>query len=135
VPASALSARLAAIPAGHWRSLLPLGLSPTRQRGARFLLPRRDQAPSRAAARALAGLAGAATARFARRLAGFADASAPFLWTNILSTNGALERQPQGWSARLSRPPLDVLLSLSHIAEGAVVTPAGIRVELARVTA
>ena len=133
-PAVALAEHLAAIPADLWEALLPLGSPLTRQRDARFLLPRRDWAGSRVAVRALAGLACATTARFARRLAGFADTSAPFLWSNILAVNAVLERQDGGWSARLSRPPLDVLLSLSRIAEGAVVAPSGARVSLARVT-
>jgi hypothetical protein len=45
-----------------------------------------------------------------------------------------LEHRPGGWHARLGRPPLDVLLSLSRIAEGSVTTPSGARVDLARVT-
>jgi hypothetical protein len=104
-----------------------------RQRDARFLLPPRDLVGSRAAAHVLAGLARAALARFARRLVGFGAASAPFLWVNLLSATAVLERRPGGWSARLSRPPLDVLLALSHIAEGSVQAPSGVRIELARV--
>ncbi len=133
-PVSAMMARLAAIQADRWDTLLPLGERPSRHRDARFLLPRRDQVGTRPAARALAGLARATTARFARRLAGFANTSAPFLWTNVLAMNAVLEQRAGGWHARLSRPPLDVLLSLSRIAEGSVATPSGTRVELARVT-
>jgi len=131
--ASAMSARLGAIPADRWADFAPQ-LEPLRRGGdARFLLAPRSLVGSRAAARALAGLARAASARFARRLPGFRDASAPFLWTNLLATTAALERRPGGWSGRLNRPPLDVVLSLARIAEGSVVAPSGARVDFGRV--
>jgi hypothetical protein len=132
-PAAAMSACLGAIPVDRWAAFEPL-LAPLSRRGdARFLLPPRSVIGLRAAARALAGLARAASARFARRLPGFRDASAPFLWTNLLATTAALERRPGGWSARLSRPPLDVLLSLARVAEGSVHAPSGVPVDFARV--
>jgi hypothetical protein len=132
-PAAALTARLAVIPAEAWATLAPLGAPLDRRRDARFLLAPRGLVGSRAAAHTLAGLARAASSGFARRLAGFGAASAPFLWANVLATTAVLERRPGGWSARLSRPPLDVLLSLSRIAEGSVTAPSGVRVDLARV--
>jgi Contractile injection system tape measure protein len=129
---SAMSARLGAIPAEQWAAFEPL-LEPLSRRGdARFLLAPRSLVASRAAARALAGLARAASTRFALRLPGFRDASAPFLWTNLLATTAALERRPGGWSARLNRPPLDVLLSLARVAEGSVHAPSGARVDFGR---
>jgi hypothetical protein len=129
---SAMSARLGAIPAEQWAVFEPL-LEFLRGRvDARFLLAPRSLVGSRAGARAVAGLARAASKRFARRLPGFRDASAPFLWANLLATTAALERRPGGWSARLSRPPLDVLLSLGRIAEGSVDAPSGARVDFAR---
>jgi hypothetical protein len=132
-PTSAMSAHLDAIPAERWATLESL-LEPLSRRGdARFLLAPRSLLGSRAAARALAGLARAASRRFALRLPGFRDASAPFLWTNLLATTAALEHRTGGWSARLSRPPLDVLLSLARIAEGSVHAPSGARVDFARV--
>jgi hypothetical protein len=131
--ASAMAARLGAIPDERWTAVAPL-LAPLRGPGdARFLLAPRSLVGSRAATRALAGIARAASARFARHLPGFGDASASFLWTSLLATTAALERHPGGWSARLSRPPLDVLLSLARIAEGSVVAPSGARVDFARV--
>lgn len=133
-PASTITARLAAIEARDWATLALLGAPLGRQRDARFLLAPRDLAGSRAAAHTLAMLARAASSRFARRLAGFGAASAPFLWANLLGVTAVLERRPRGWSARLSRPPLDVLLSLSRIAEGSVHLPSGARVEIARTT-
>ncbi len=132
-PGAATAARLGAIPAEAWAMLAPLGAPLDRQRDARFLLAPRRLLGSRAAARTLAALAHAASSRFARRLAGFGAASSPFLWTNVLNSTAVLERRPSGWSARLSRPPLDVLLSLSRIAEGSVMTPSGVPVEIARV--
>jgi hypothetical protein len=131
-PASALIARLGAVSKDTWSRFKPLVTKVDRQRDARFLLAPRTLVGSREAAHALAGLARAASKRFARRLVGFGDASAPFLWANVLATTAVLERRPDGWSARLSRPPLDVLLSLGRIAEGIVFTPSGARVEIAR---
>jgi hypothetical protein len=130
---SAMAARLAAIAPDRWAAFEPL-LEPVKRRGdARFLLAPRSLVGSREAARALAGLARAASRRFARRLPGFRDASAPFLWTNLLATTAALGRRAGGWSARLSRPPLDVVLSLARVAEGSVDAPSGARVDFGRV--
>jgi hypothetical protein len=131
-PASALTGRLGAVPEDTWSRFKPLLATLDRRRDARFLLAPRSLAGSRQAAHVLAGLARAASKRFARRLVGFGEASAPFLWANVLATTAVLERHPGGWSARLSRPPLDVLLSLGRIAEGGIFTPSGARVEIAR---
>ncbi len=79
----------------------------------------------------LARLARAASAAFARRLIGFGAASAPFLWDNLLGSGAVFERVDGGWKARLARPPLDILLSLSGIAEGTVQAPAA-RLHLSR---
>lgn len=133
-PVAAITTRLGAIAVQDWATLVPLGAPLGRQRDARFLLAPRDLVGSRAAAHTLAMLARAASSRFARRLAGFGAASAPFLWANLLGVNAMLERRKGGWSARLSRPPLDVLLSLSRIAEGSVQLPSGAAVEIARTT-
>jgi hypothetical protein len=131
-PASALTGRLGAVPEGTWSRFKPLLATLDRRRDARFLLAPRSLVGSRQAAHVLAGLARAASKRFARRLVGFGEASAPFLWANVLATTAVLERHPGGWNARLSRPPLDVLLSLGRIGEGVVFTPSGARVEIAR---
>ena len=134
-PVATIAAQLATIGPDAWSALAPLGAPIGRQRDARFLLAPRALAGSRAAAHTVAGLALAALSRFARRLIGFRNASAPFLWANLLSVEAVLERRGNGWTARLGRPPLDVLLSLSRLAEGSVVTPSGARVALARVAA
>jgi hypothetical protein len=74
-------------------------------------------------------------ARFTRRLWGFRDGSAPFLWAKLLDVNAVLERRSDGWSARLARPPLDIVLSLGGIAEDTVTAPTGARIQLTRVAA
>jgi hypothetical protein len=128
----AIAARLSALTDREWESLSSLG-SPLTLQDARFLVLPRHLAGSRAAARGLARLARALSARFARRLPGFGAASAPFLWANLLGSGAALESRREGWEARLIPPPLDVLLSLSRIAEGDIMMPSGIRVRIARV--
>ncbi len=124
--------RLIAIPTETWLALAPLGQAIDRQRDARFLLA---EASPKVARRTLATLARAITARFTRRLWGFRDGSAPFLWARLLDVNAVLERRPDGWSARLARPPLDIVLSLGRIAEDTVTAPTGARIQLMRVTA
>jgi hypothetical protein len=135
LPAATLVERIAEISNTHWETLLPSAAALNNRRDASFLLPPRRLAGSRAGAHALAGLARAASARFARRLAGFAGVSAEFLWENLLGSGAALWRWGDEWEARLTRPPLDVLLSLSRIAEGSASFPSGIRVRIARVAA
>jgi hypothetical protein len=128
----AIRDRLAAIPAETWYALAPLGQPLDRQRDARFLLA--DTGP-KAARRVLASLARAIVARFGRRLWGFRDASAPFLWAKVVDVGAVLERCPGGWSARLDRPQLDIVLSLGGIADGTVSAPSGARIQLTRVAA
>lgn len=123
---------LAAIPTETWRAIAPLGQPIDRQRDARFLLA--DAGPN-VVRRTLATLACAIMARFTHRLWGFRDASAPFLWAKLLDVNAVLERRPDGWSARLARPPLDIVLSLGRIAEDTVTAPIGVRIQLTRITA
>jgi hypothetical protein len=132
---AAIASPLSGVSDDAWSALHAHLAPPDHLRDARFLLPQRSLVGSRAARRSLAGLARAASKRFARRLPGMGDASAPFLWVNVLATSAALERRPGGWSARLSRPPLDVLLSLARAAQGAVETPSGVRIDIARTTA
>jgi hypothetical protein len=134
-PREAMTARLAEVEPGTWARLGGIGEAPLRQRDARFLLAPATLTGSRPASRALAALARAASARLARRLAsGFRDSSAPFLWANLLGAGAAIERRRDGWTARLSRPPLDVLISLSGLADRTVRSPVGVAVKLTRVT-
>ncbi len=136
--AADLAERLGAIGEPQWRTLAPLGLPLDGCRNARFLLASRAMlgAPGGAPAsvRGLAALAHGLASRFGRRLNGLRAPSAPFLWDNLLGSGGVLEPVEGGWEARLSRPPLDVLLSLSHLAEGTVRLPGG-EVRLTRVAA
>jgi hypothetical protein len=131
-PPIALAEQLSAIPSQGWDTLEALadGLASTRD--ARFLLPPRTLVESRAARRTLARLASAILTRFARRLVGFSASSAPFLWHNLLAVPAAVERVGSCWQARLGRPPLDVLVSLSRLAEGTVSLPSGATVRLTR---
>jgi hypothetical protein len=134
-PASSFADRLCAFDDDAWATLMPLAAPLTLVRDARFLLAPRSIVTQRPARHILAGLARAVTRRFARRLPGFRDASAAFLWANALGTSAALERRPGGWSARLSRAPLDVLLSLARVAEGSVQAPSGASIALSRTPA
>jgi len=134
-PPEALAEQLRAIPDRVWETVMPLGDALAGMRDASFLLAPRQLLQSRAARRATARLARSMLTRFARRLAGFRGSSAPFLWHNLLSVTAAVERVGDGgWQARLSRPPLDVLLSLSRLAEGSVRLPSGATVRLTRVS-
>ncbi|MGF6508588.1 hypothetical protein [Paraburkholderia sp. 32] len=133
-PAAALTSRLGAISADAWASLVPLLAPLDHPCNIRFLLAQRTLTGSRTATRTLAGLARAALKRFARRLPGFGDPSAPFLWDQLLGITAAFERGPCGWSAQLSRPPLDVLLSLARVAEGSVPTPCGAVIAISRIS-
>ncbi|HEV2268656.1 MAG TPA: hypothetical protein VGR92_04285 [Steroidobacteraceae bacterium] len=132
--------RLRAITCDEWATLAPLGQRFTRSRDARFLLPRHalfaghDRMAARLACRTLASLALGTYMRLARRLNGLRDPSAPFLFENLLNAGAVLEPVAGGWAARLSRPPLDVLLSLSRLAECEVLLPGG-TVQLKRVAA
>jgi hypothetical protein len=129
---AALLEQLDAIPSERWAEFDSLVEPLSGRAEARFLLPPRGLIGSSGARHVLAGLARAATKRFARRLPGFAAASAPFLWTNLLAVPAALEHHSGGWRARLGRPPLDVLLSLARIADGGVRTPSGVLVDFRR---
>ncbi len=138
--AADLAERLGAIGEPQWRTLAPLGLRLDSPRNARFLLAPRaligasDGASAQASVRGLAALAHALASRFGCRLNGLREPSAPFLWENLLGAGGVLEPVEGGWQARLSRPPLDILLSLSRLAEGTVRMPGG-DVEITRAAA
>jgi hypothetical protein len=132
---AAILDRLSAFDDAMSSAFVDVGAPLERIQDARFLLARRDLVASRGARRALAGLARVAIRRFAQRLPGFRDASAPFLWGNVLAVSAAVERRPNGWSARLSRAPLDVLLSLARAAEGSVQSPSGLRIDISRTPA
>jgi hypothetical protein len=128
--AAELAERLGAIGEPQWLTLAPIGLPLESTRNARFLLAPRalvGTAGARAPAsvRGLAALAHALASRFGRRLNGLREPSAPFLWENLLGAGGVLEPIEGGWQARLNRPPLDILLSLSRLAEGTVRMPGG----------
>ena len=57
---------------------------------------------------------------FARRLPGLASASLPFLRTNLLQVGARVLASEDGVHAMLDRPPLDVLLSITGLADRTV---------------
>jgi hypothetical protein len=54
---------------------------------------------------------------FARRLPGIGSASLPFLRTNLLQVGARVVASEDGVHAMLDRPPLDVLLSITGLAD------------------
>jgi len=82
--------------------------------------------------RAVKSLGLAALADFARRLPGFAGASLPFLRANLIGVGARVWTGKDAVDAILDRPPLDVLLSISGLADRSVDLPDGRRLELER---
>jgi hypothetical protein len=130
--AADVSAALAAIAPAVWTVLDTIADPIATRADARFLLSPRATAGGRAAAHTIARLARATLTRFARRLPGFAASSAGFLYRNVLAVSAAVETTPEGFSVTLERAPLDVLLSISGIADAVVAGPCGQRIRLRR---
>lgn len=126
------AAALASIAPAWWPTLEPLGMPITTRSSARFLLAPSAIVGSRAAARAIARLAQATSSRFARRLPGFASSSASFLYRNLLAVGATVEKNIDGISVVLDRAPLDVLLSISGVADADVVGPDGSKIRMRR---
>jgi hypothetical protein len=74
----------------------------------------------------------AAVADFARRLPGFAAASLPFLRLNLLGIGARVLVEEETVHAVLDRPPLDVLLGISGLADRSVLVGGGRRLDLER---
>lgn len=55
---------------------------------------------------------------FARRIPGFADASARYLWENFLSSDASLEYEDPRIVVRYGRPPLHLMLTLTGMTRG-----------------
>jgi hypothetical protein len=89
----------------------------------------RSRGPAR---RFVTGLVAEALARFARRLPGFAEASAPFLWTNLLAVAGNVRIGEAEIEVTIGRPPLDVLLAITRLADRDVALADGRRLVLRR---
>jgi hypothetical protein len=132
VPSADIAARLATLPEEVWAKLSAAGCAPLNRTDARHLLLPERLCGSRAAAKAIARLARALLDRFARRLPGARASSAPFLWSNLFAAAATVRRDATGWQATLARPPLDVLLSLSGIAQDSVILPGRRRLVLER---
>lgn len=56
--------------------------------------------------------------RFARRLPGFAGASAQYLWANFLASDALLEYEDHRVIVRYGRPPLHLMLTLTGMTRG-----------------
>jgi hypothetical protein len=128
-----LADRLTGLAASVWPLLNALGEALETRQDARFLLPPRLVVGSSGGVRVIAGLARGVLSHFARRLpGGFARSSAVFLWRNLLSVSAAVDETPHGLSVVLNRPPLDVLLALSGVADADIWGPQGVRLCLRR---
>jgi len=92
----------------------------------------RALAPGTAARRTLGAIAGAALAAFAGRLPGFAGASHAFLRDNLLCAGGAALLDRRFLRVRLARPPLDVMLGMTGLADREVDLADGRRLMLER---
>jgi hypothetical protein len=132
VDASAIGCKLAAFPEDIWAALDAIGETLAVRADARFLMLARSLVPSRVAARAIAHLARATMTRFARRLPGFANSSARFLYRNVLDVTAAVDTVGAGLSVLLDRCPLDVLLSINGIADVDIAGPGGTAMRLRR---
>jgi hypothetical protein len=77
------------------------------------------------------GLAGLAD--FARRLPGLAAASLPFLKVNVFGVGASVTAAETGFRATLDRSPLDVLLSISGLADRRIALPDGQMLDLERI--
>jgi hypothetical protein len=104
---------LAALPRRARRELAASALSGVSRRDALHLALPPAWCASRRMRRRIAGLAHTALRGFARRLPGFADSSADFLWRNFLQTGARVEFEPGAIRVFVARPPLDVVLSLT----------------------
>jgi hypothetical protein len=127
-----VAAELAYLPKHVWLALSSIGDAIATRADARFLLPPPALVGSREAARAIAKLARGVLSRFARRLPGFSDSSAPFLWHNLLAVSAAVDASDDGLTVLLDRCPLDVLLSISGIADASVSGPDGTTIRVRR---
>ena len=107
------------------------GIAPSRADGRWLATPAalRDRPRVRGAVQALAN---AALRDLAIRLPGFSQASAPFLWRNLLNVGATITPTGEGLRATLERPPLDVLLAMSGLADRTMVLADGRALQLER---
>jgi hypothetical protein len=107
---------LAGVDTRQARDLAALGARPS-PADSKWLSPPPLLRRNRQAVRSVQAIACAALRDLARRLAGFSGASAAFLWTNLLGVGGEVEAVGDGFRVRIERPPLDVLLAMSGLAD------------------
>jgi hypothetical protein len=127
-----VAAELARLPKQVWLALSSIGETITTRADARFLLLPPALVGGQEAAHAIAKLARGVLSRFARRLPGFAHSSAPFLWHNLLAVSAAVDASEAGLAVLLDRCALDVLLSISGIADASMSGPGGTWIQLRR---
>jgi len=127
-----MAERLAVLPPKFWVALAGLGAPPLHRSDARFLLLPRHLSAGRDASHAIARLSRALLSRLTRRLPGAREYSAPALWRNLLCVGARIETGPYSWTATIARPPLDILLALSGIADGEIAAPNARRIRLGR---
>jgi hypothetical protein len=127
--APAVAAWSASIPARAWRALP--GQAAAGSEAKPSALPR-SLVPGRVARAALDRLAGRLLRSLAEGLPGFAGASPAFLRSNLLGSGGCALLGRQAVQVRLNRPPLDVLLGMSGLADREVRLADGRRLVLER---
>ena len=112
-------------------ALAAMGIRPSRTDGRWLATPAamRDRPRVRAAVQ---GLANAALRDLTNRLPGFSEASAPFIWRNLLNVGATITVEGEGLRATLERPPLDVLLAMSGLADRAMLLADGRELQLER---
>ncbi len=122
----ALAAWVQRVGLGGWRTLArahasgqtrplpatPPGPSPATYTG----LPASDRGTRRMARLAVGRVGATLLGDFATRLPGFAGASAAFLRANLLGAGGIVQMHRTGVQVRLTRPPLDILLGMTGLA-------------------
>ena len=80
----------------------------------------------------LSRCASGALGRLAASLPGFADSTADFLRANLLGSGGVARLDKERVHVRLRRPPLDVLLGMTGLAERSLELPDGRMLTLER---
>jgi hypothetical protein len=88
--------------------------------------------PGRSARAALGALSGALAGRLAASLPGFHASTPAFLRANLLGSGGSAQIGAEHVRVRLVRPPLDVLLGMTGLADTEARLPDGRRLILER---
>lgn len=115
---------LTSVPTEHWRALAHSdGVMQAEDRAWFTSSPRWIK--SRHARANLAAVGNDLKRALAARLPGFADSAASFMWRNVLDVPARIEFAKGAVRAQLARPPLDVLLSMTGLADRSYALPDG----------